>query len=177
MIEAIPRAFVAHSDRTTVLRLEGPLRYTTARALRKVVDDALARAPTELVILDLRATTFVDSTGLGLVARMGRLALARSGRRAVMVSPAKDVMTILLSAALNVLFVLVDEPPFGAPSELAEAPLGSENDQGDGSLGRVVLDAHRDLAALSAKNRAEYRDVISALEAELASARPTLGAT
>lgn len=176
--EVIPRAFFAHSDGMAVLRLEGPVRYTTARALRAFVDEALARDPLERLFVDLRATTYVDSTGLGLIARMGRLALSRSGRRAVIVSPDTDVLTVLRSAALSVLFVMMEEPPLELPTELEEIPLGAtEKADRDGNLGRVILDAHRDLAALSSKNRDEYRDVIAALEAELASARQHLPAT
>ena len=167
--QTVPRALFGRSDRTAVLRLEGPVRYTMALALRAFVDDALARAPAELVVVDLRATTFVDSTGLGLIARLGRLALSRSGRRAVIVSGETDVMTVLRSAALDVLFVVVEEPPGELPSELAEVPLLPPKGEAD-AVGRVILDAHRDLAGLSKKNHDEYRGVIAALEVELAGA-------
>jgi len=167
--ETTPRVLFGRSDRAAVLRLEGPVRYTTSRALRAFVDDTLAGAPTELFVVDLRGTTFVDSTGLGLIARVGRLALARSGRRAVIVSPETDVMTVLRSAALDVLFVIVEEPPGDLPAELAEVALGPLKGDADGSAGRVILEAHRDLSALSEKNHDAYRDVIAALEAELAS--------
>ena len=171
--ETIPRALFASNERMAVLRLEGPVRYTTARALRSFIDCAFLREPTELVVLDLRATTFVDSTGIGLIARAGRLALQRSGRRAVILSLETDVMTVLRSAALDVLFAVVEEPPGELPSELAEIPLGPTIVDADGAAGRVILEAHHDLAALSEKNGDEYRDVIAALEAELAATRRT----
>lgn len=168
--ETLPRARFGHSDRTAVLRLDGPIRYTVAGPLRSFLDDALARDPLELVVVDLRATTFVDSTGLGLLARVGRLALSRSGRRAVIVSAETDVMTVLRAAALDVLFVVVEDPPVGLPSELADVPLGPAGAEAD-TVGRAILDAHRDLAALSERNQDTYREVIATLEAELAAAR------
>lgn len=175
MAEPDLRAFVARNDTTTLLRLEGPLRYSCAGPLRRVVDRLTdADELGDVFILDLRATTFIDSTCLGLITRAGRLALTHCGRRAVIIAPKHDIMTVLLSAALDVLFVMVDEPPGDAPADLVAVQLAPWTGAGaPGALGRVVLDAHRDLAALSEKNRDEYRDVIAALEADLAAAKTT----
>ncbi len=170
------RAHFAHEDRTSVLRLEGAVRYAVARPLAAFLDSTVAIEPTETMVCDLRDVTFLDSTALGLVARAGRLTLSRSGRRAVLVCPDNDVARVLRSAALDVLFVFVTEPPVALPAALTEVPIGAttcddgaaSGPSGDASFGRTILEAHRDLSALSERNREEYRDVITALETELA---------
>jgi anti-anti-sigma factor len=161
------RAFYGHGDHTAVVELRGELRYATANALRSFADDLIATEKVDVVLVDLSQATFIDSTGLGLIARIGRRALSRSGRRAIIVCPDGDVASTLRSAALDELFVMVEEPPFDWQPRLEEVTLAAPQTEDSTSLGRMILEAHRDLAGLSARNREEYRDVIAALEAEL----------
>jgi anti-anti-sigma factor len=162
------QAFYGRTDRTALLELHGAIRYSVARALRGVIDDVIAHAEADQVVLDLRQVNFMDSTGLGVIARIGRRTLERRGRRAVIVCPDNDVARSLRSAALDILFALVPDLPFTEPPALAEVGLESTpSANAEATLGRIVLDAHRDLGALSEKNRDEYRDVIAALEADL----------
>jgi anti-anti-sigma factor len=153
-----------------VLHLEGALRYPVARALRAFVDGTLATTDADAFLVDLRATTFVDSTGLGLLARVARQSLSRCGRRAVLVCPENDVAVTLRSAGFDELCAMVEDSPLDAPPTLEEIPLPIDAGDG-GALGRVILEAHRDLSALSTRNREEYAAVIAALEADLARAR------
>lgn len=168
---AITRAFYGLSDRTAVLVLVGPIRYPAARALRAFVDAHLAAADVDAIAVDLRGATFVDSTGLGLVARIGKHSLSRHGRRLILVCPENDVAIALRSATFDVLCAMVEDAPFDAPEELSEVPLHEADPKERGALGRVILDAHRDLAALSPKNHDAYAAVIAALEAELGRGR------
>lgn len=170
---AAPHAYFGHVDSTSVLRLTGPIRFVTAQALRSFVDDLVAGVDHGGVLIDLRGVEVIDSTGMGLLARIGRTSLQRLGRRAVIACPDNDVATCLRSVAFDELFVLLDTYPFeedAAP--LAEVPLdalgGASAELG---LGRIILDAHRDLASVSARNLEAYRDVIAALEADLQAAQ------
>ena len=158
------RAFWGTAEDAAVLRLSGALRYPVASALRGVVD-TIATTHVETFVIDLRETSYVDSTALGVLARIARASLAHSGRRAVIVCPDNDVATTLRSAAFDDLCVMVDDPPCDAPS-LAELPLAIDDGE-HGVLWRVILDAHRDLSSLSERNRDEYASVIAALEDEL----------
>jgi anti-anti-sigma factor len=162
------RAFYGRSNHITLLELHGAIRYSVAGALRTIAEEMIAHAEADQVVVDLRNVQFIDSTGLGLIARIGRRTLERRGRRAVIVTHDNDIAVGLRSAALDVLFAIVHDPPFSEAPSLIEVPLESTIPaHADATLGRIVLDAHRDLGALSEKNRDEYRDVISALEAEL----------
>lgn len=162
------QAFTGRTDEAFVLRLRGPIRYPNAQALRAFVDDVLLEEREATVVLDLRDVTFVDSTGLGLIARVGREVLGRTARRAVIVCHECDVSVTLRAAAFDDLFIMTEAPPFGEPTSLVPVTLKTPRTAVDATgLGRVILDAHRDLAALSERNRLEYREVIERLEAEL----------
>jgi anti-anti-sigma factor len=159
------RASFGHVQGVSVLRLAGQIRFVTARALRHFVDDFIAHDDGDGMLIDLRAVELLDSTALGLLARIGRDSLTRRGRRAVIVCPDNDVAICLRSAAFDELFVILDEYPYVDTTPLVDVPLDAPD--GEPELGRVILDAHRDLARLSERNLDVYRDVIAALEAEL----------
>jgi anti-anti-sigma factor len=147
-----------------VLALEGRVHYAFTARLKTLFDELGERLQDETLLIDLRALEAIDSTGMGLLARLGRAALAR-GRRAVLVCSNEDVSICLRSAAFDELFVFLEHWPFDEALPLAEVPLGA-GEWTPEQVGRVMLEAHRDLASLSEKNRQSFADVISALEAE-----------
>lgn len=102
---------------------------------------------------------------MGLLARLGRSTL-RHGRRSVIVCAAPDVTTCLCSAAFDRLFVIVGEWPFEEEPNVAEVPCENQELQA-GSLGRFMLEAHRDLASVSEGNQRAFGAVVSAIEADL----------
>jgi anti-anti-sigma factor len=164
---AAPHAFHGRCDGTLVLRLSGPIRYGAALALRGCVDELLAGEDHGGLLIDLRDVDAIDSTGMGLLARVGRTSLQRRGRRAVIACPDNDVATTLRSAAFDELFVMLDAYPFDDDDgTFTEVPLDGLG-EGPSELGWIILDAHRDLSSVSERNREAYADVIAALEADL----------
>jgi anti-anti-sigma factor len=159
-----PKAFYGHIEQSLILVLKGQVRYVTARALRTFLDELLQRESNDTMIIDLRELEAIDSTGMGLLARLGRTTL-QHGRRAVIVCSVRDVTTCLRSAAFDTLFFMVDEWPFDEEADVSEVPLDT-NLMPD-LLGKVMLDAHRDLASLSDENRRAFAEVIAALEVDL----------
>ena len=160
-----PRAFYGHLDEALVLVLKGQVRYMTARAVRSFFDGLLTKESNDAIVIDLRELDFIDSTGMGLLARIGRTTL-KHGRRSVIVCSTQDVLTCLRSAAFDTLFIIVEQWPFEQEARLSEVPLESRELMPD-VMGRVMLEAHRDLAALSEENQVAYAEVVATLEAEL----------
>lgn len=160
-----PRAFFGHQNQSLVLVLKGQVRYLTVRSLRTFIDAFAARECEGTMIIDLRELEAIDSTGMGLLARLGRRTIRR-GRRSVIVCANQDVMTCLRSAAFNTLFILEEEWPFDEEAEVIEVPLAIEEVQPD-IMGRFILEAHQDLAALSDENHSTFAGVIAALSADL----------
>ena len=68
----------------TVLHVGGEVDVTTADGLRRAVA-ALAAADVGTVVVDLTAVTFLDATGLGVLAGARRTIAARGGRLRVVV--------------------------------------------------------------------------------------------
>jgi anti-anti-sigma factor len=160
-----PRAFYGHLDEALVLVLKGQIRYMTARAVRTFFDGFLLEQGRDAVVVDLRELNFIDSTGMGLLARIGRATLDH-GRRSVIVCADPDVLTCLRSASFDTLFIIVEQWPFDHEARVSEVPLENRDLMPD-VMERVILEAHRDLASLSEENRLAYAEVVATLEAEL----------
>jgi hypothetical protein len=75
-------------------------------------------------------------------------------------------LTCLRSASFDTLFIIVEQWPFEREARLSEVPLESRDLMPD-VMGRVMLEAHRDLASMSEENRLAYAEVVATLEAEL----------
>lgn len=160
-----PRAYFGHLDQSPIVALKGQLRYLDARLLRGFIDELLRREQHDTVILDLRELEAVDSTGLGLLARVGRTTLER-GRRSVIVCSVRDIVTCLRSMAFDTMFLILEEWPFADEASLAEVPLEHCDDSAE-VMARFLLEAHQDLAGLSEENQRAFSAVISALAADL----------
>ncbi len=164
----LPKVGFGHVDHTAVLTFQGQIRHVAAGALRSFVDEVVAADEADTVVIDLSGVEFLDSTGMGLLARIGRHSLEDHGRRAVIVCPDNDVAITLRSACFDKLFVMTEYFPFEHPAQLFDVPLSPPLGEGaETAQGRVILEAHQDLSSLGEQNREAFKDVIAALEADL----------
>lgn len=145
-----------------VLRFVGEVRHTLGPALERFMDRLLLEKPKGL-ILELGETRIIDSTCLGLLARMALKLRAHGLARARVVSPHPDITEVLRSMSFDRLFDIVGEMPFG-PEETQEVETAVGRD-GDALLA-TMLSAHRTLMALSEHNHLQFKDVVEALEKE-----------
>lgn len=85
-------------DETTVA-VSGELDAYTAPQLRKMLDEILDGSVASIVV-DLRATSFIDSTGLGVLVGAARKARSQDGEL-IVDSPARSVHRVLQITGLT----------------------------------------------------------------------------
>ena len=73
---------------TRTVAVVGELDLAGVRALDRAVNDALDERP-ETVVIDLSATAFIDSAGMGSLVRGHRRAVARDVRLVIIPAPAR----------------------------------------------------------------------------------------
>jgi anti-anti-sigma factor len=161
-----PRVFFGILDDLPILALKGQVRYINAHGIRRFVDEMLVHESDVPMVLDLRELEAIDSTGLGLLAHVGRTTLTR-GHRTSIVCSNHDILICLRSVAFDTMFRVLEEWPFPTEADMAEIEL-DERRPIPSMMGQIILEAHRDLAEVSEHNRLEWGGVISALEADLA---------
>lgn len=154
--------YYAEQDGTGVLRFEGTIRYTIANALDRFLDDLFTRNQFTRLIVDLSETESIDSTGLGLLARIANGVRRRDGSRPLLFSPQPDINTLMSSICLDTAFTQCDSPP--PPVAGAALPAGSPSEI---DMAQTILDAHRVLSDMNDTNRALFQNVVDAFEKEL----------
>lgn len=162
----------AKSEKRVVIKLAGDIRYTllpgTARltaGLSALLDRTLETEPFESIILDLTEAEMIDSTHLGLLAKVAHFARKRLAGKVTLFSTNPDITQILRGVGFDQVFILVE----GAPDPALSWNAVGETLSCDGvqSDARLLLEAHRALAELNAKNRAAFRNIVDLLEKEL----------
>ncbi|MBB5933202.1 anti-sigma factor antagonist [Streptomyces zagrosensis] len=74
----LARSYAVHGS--TVVELSGDVDLATAEEIRSALDEATAPSGAQLVVIDLRHTTFFDCTGLALLVRAEERMASRAGR-------------------------------------------------------------------------------------------------
>ena len=118
--------------------------------------------PTGFVI-DLTETDSIDSTNLGLLARIAKSMKALNGSRVTILSDRAEINSVLTSMAFDEVFDIVSRATLetGTEKELNSETVDKE------SLSRTVLETHRALMELSERNQEMFGDVVEVLEKKL----------
>jgi anti-anti-sigma factor len=154
--------FHATHGGTCVIRFEGAISYTLGNALDRFLDDLFARGEFTSIVVDLCDTESIDSTGLGLLARIANFVRRRDGSKPLLFSSRPDINVLLSSICLDEVFVLCAQLPERVAGQALPAGNASESE-----LAQTVLDAHRVLCAMNDSNRAMFQNVVDAFERDL----------
>ncbi|WP_150304327.1 anti-sigma factor antagonist RssC [Pseudomonas saliphila] len=150
----------AESEGTFVLKFIGDVRLTLCAALDAYIEKIFSALSFDSIIIDLTETENIDSTSLGLLAKLSNLSRQKVGLLPTLVSNHEDMNRLLQSMGFDQVFNILSE---GTPTsvELEDLPgqVLSEEVVKD-----KVLEAHRILMNLNDHNREAFRDLVSTLE-------------
>lgn len=142
-----------------VFRFEGAIRYTMIYPLDEFLEQTLSASEARGVIADLRDTASIDSTGVGLLAKLARIARAHGIARPLLYCASAEVREALESVCLDRVFAFVE----GEPRSPALRPLPSA-EASEAALGDTIEEAHRMLCELSEHNRTRFASVLESFE-------------
>ncbi|GGC89870.1 hypothetical protein GCM10007418_06980 [Halopseudomonas salina] len=150
----------AESEGTFVLKFIGDVRLTLCAALDAYIEKIFSVLTFNAIIIDLTETDGIDSTSLGLLAKLSILSREKVGFLPTLVSTQDDMNRLLQSMGFDQVFNIVSEIT-PTETELADLP-GQE--LSEDLVKDKVLEAHRILMDLNDHNREAFRDLVSALE-------------
>lgn len=150
----------AEQDGTFVLKFTGEIRLTLCTALDSTIEKIFTALNFNAIVIDLTGTRSIDSTTLGLLAKLSILSRQRTGLLPTLVTVHPDITRLLQSMGFDQVFNIVDKP-FGCPDCLADLPT---QDQSEDVVKAKVLEAHRILMSLNDSNREAFHDLVNALE-------------
>tara|TARA_R110001599_G_scaffold250656_1_gene450483 strand:+ start:1168 stop:1656 length:489 start_codon:yes stop_codon:yes gene_type:complete len=150
----------AESEGTFVLKFVGDVRLTLCAALDAYIEKIFSVLSFNAIIIDLTETDGIDSTSLGLLAKLSILSRQKVGFLPTLVSNQDDMNRLLQSMGFDQVFNIVSElTPTSA--ELEDLPGQQLSEE---LVKDKVLEAHRILMNLNEHNREAFRDLVSALE-------------
>jgi anti-anti-sigma factor len=159
------RVTYAQEDRWHVLRYVGRVDYTLAPAIDRFVQGLFADGGVRPFLFDLREARVLDSTNLGLLARIADRVRAADGGRSVIVSSYEDINEVLTSMGFSEIFDILPDLPYKSRGDCEEMVTGEPPSHGE--LLKTMLDAHRTLVSLNDRDRQRFQDVVTMLEAEI----------
>ena len=156
------RILVGSHDGVYAIVFQGDVRLTLCTTVDVYLEKMFQDREFRSVVVDLSATENIDSTSLGLLAKLSIQAEKRFQFRPTLISTRPDINRVLLSMGFDEVFHLV-ETPLRHKDQLAELPRMAATDE---DVRQRVLDAHRTLMAMNETNQESFQDLVATLEAD-----------
>ncbi|PIE25541.1 MAG: anti-anti-sigma factor [Neptuniibacter caesariensis] len=147
-------------DGMYVLKFIGDVRLTLCSSLDCHIQQSLANPEVKDILIDLTQTEGMDSTSLGLIAKISIKADARNLAKPTLVSTNGNITKVLLSMGFDHIFILLDELPLDV-KDLQQLPLVQES---AAAMQERIIVAHRILMDLNETNREAFQDLVATLE-------------
>ncbi|MCY4344204.1 MAG: STAS domain-containing protein [Gammaproteobacteria bacterium] len=163
------KILAAAYDGVYELKFTGDVRLTVSGAIDGFLERMFSDAEFKSVLVDLSEIDAIDSTSLGLLAKLSIEAGRRFDYVPTLVSTRPDVTRILLTMGFEDVFHIIDSP-LSETAQLTELPRLA-NTRED-VLRSQVIDAHRTLMSMNARNEDTFRDLMAALEDDLEDSNP-----
>ena len=160
--KSMGKILFAEQNGIYVLKFVGDVRLTLGPTISTFLDKLRNRENFRAMIIDMSETKAIDSTALGLVAKVGICCREQFAHTVSIISPNDDITRVLKSMAMQDV-CMISSDPLTEASDLAELPreVASED-----ALREQVLDAHRTLMSLNKDNQDKFKDLVEALEME-----------
>ncbi|MDA0791037.1 MAG: STAS domain-containing protein [Proteobacteria bacterium] len=152
------------TDGVFVLKFVGDVRVTLGPTISTFLEKVGHSKSFRAVVLDLTETEALDSTTLGMLAKISLRTQAAYGHKPTLFTSIEDVTRTLQNVGFEDVFVIVDGPLDGMP-DMLELP---QEIVSEANLRDQVLEAHRILMTLNKKNHRDFKDLVAALEEEQA---------
>lgn len=151
---------LAEKEGVFALKFAGEIRLTFCSALDSAIEKIFKAPHFSSVVVDLTEARSLDSTTLGLLAKLSILSRQKNGLLPTLVTTSADITRLLGSMGFDQVFNIVRHALL-CPEDLADLPL---QDQSEEAVKAKVIEAHRILMSLNDSNRETFKDLLKALE-------------
>jgi len=156
---------VAEHDGVYVIKMEGDVRLTLCLSFDEFIENMFEAPNFCSVVFDLSAAEAIDSTTLGLMAKISIKGRAHHYKDPTVVSSNPSITRLLGSMGFEDIFRIVDGPDHIRSENLSSGgmPL-AENVKDEQLVQERVLEAHKLLMAMNDANHDTFRELVDTLE-------------
>lgn len=152
----------AESSGVYVLKLVGEVRLNSCSALDSVLASMAENDNFATLVVDLSEATLLDSTTLGMLAKLAIKAKNKSHFLPSIISVNPDVTRLLTTMGFESVYLILKEPASNH-ERLAEV---SPVEMSEKEMRAKVLCAHKVLMDMNEDNREQFKDLVRALEGD-----------
>ncbi len=144
------------------IKFVGFVQYTISSGFDKLAEKIINSNTIKEVVFDVTETTNLDSTNLGLMARIAAALIKKYNHRPIIISDNEDMNTLFHSMGFDQAFMIVSHLDMNLP-EMAELPT---DDQSRNEQLQMLTKAHRTLMEMNDKNHDTFKTVVEMFENE-----------
>ncbi len=157
----VGKILVAEQQGTYLVKMVGDVRLTLCTTIDEYFDNMFAQGDFCCVIIDLSEAEGIDSTSLGLLAKLAVKAKQLYQLVPTIISPNPNITRLLESMGFGLVFTILSEMPTEHDG-YGEIPVIAADEE---CVRCKVIEAHRELMSLNENNRALFAELVSTLEA------------
>jgi len=152
---------VADDNGIFVIKMIGDVRLTLCVRFDEFIDDMLGGEAPRAVVFDLSDAEAIDSTTLGLMAKVSLKGRKMDLADPLVFSPNATIKRLLDTMGFAEILRIVDKPLSSQPRF---SELDTNSDEDEGVYRAKVLEAHKILVELNGSNAQRFKDLIQSLE-------------
>lgn len=158
---SVGKILVSDQEGNYLLKFIGDVRVTLCGSLNRHMETIFGSHQVKNVIVDMLEAEGLDSTTLGLMAKLGLYCRKEYGINVQVFCQNPSILRTLDCMGFEEIFDIIQEVPNIDAEFHSIEPVNPEVDE----IRRQVLEAHRLLMQLNPDNSKEFTDLIRALEA------------
>lgn len=143
-----------------VIKMMGDVRLTLCISFDQFIDAMLGESNFSSVLFDLSEADAVDSTTLGLMAKISLLAQEKRGITPVILATNASIQRILETMGFIDIFTIVDKLEIDLPLQRNLTAIECD----ENIVKEKVIEAHKILMGLNEKNHETFRNLVTMLE-------------
>jgi len=155
------KIMMAEQNGSHVIKFVGDVRMTMCTTIEACLKTMFDKAEFTSVVVDLSETEGIDSTSLGLLAKISREAQSRTHQVPVMVSNKEDITRIVQSMGFEHCVYEITSGLSPSQANLEEVDIKPLDER---EAHFKVLEAHKLLMDLNQKNYDTFKDLVQTIE-------------
>ncbi len=159
------RVLMANRQGQYVIKLTGDVRMTLCTTIDTCLNTMFLDPKFSSVTVDVTEAQGIDSTSLGLLAKISRLATPKMGHIPLLISSHPDITRIVESMGFkDRVYTMVTQSEMTEATQLVEADITPLDE--DVARDRV-LEAHKILMSLNENNRQAFKELVECIENQI----------
>ncbi len=147
-------------DKTCLLKFKGSIDFHISPDFDKFLQKLSTRSDIESFVIDLTEAAHIDSTNLGLLARLRDISPGQSAVPPTLISNNENINEVLYNVGFSRIFNIIEH----VDTDFMHLENVSHMESSPDNLAIIMLKAHTELVKLSESNKELFKDVIEYLE-------------